>query len=168
MVKLKTDISRLRELHEKGLSVTEMAKQLSVSKGTASKQLKKLNLTVVKQGVQVAKKIADKKGEVTDHLMFLVDKAKSELDWIEETVPPKDDAEYRAWQDQKIKFAAELRKTIGAISDIAYKMFQANEVKEVLQIIDEEIGHESPECQKRIRERIQQRRDIRFAANVDR
>jgi DNA-binding transcriptional regulator GbsR (MarR family) len=167
MPKLKTDIAKLHQLHGQGLGVTEMAKELGVSKGTVSKQLKKLNLNVIKQGVHVARKIADKKDEVTDHLMFLVDKAKTELDWIESTVPPKDDSEYRAWQDQKIKFAAELRKTIGAISDIAYKMFQASEVKEILQIIDEEIGYESPECQKRIRERIQRRRDIRFAVSIN-
>jgi DNA-binding transcriptional regulator GbsR (MarR family) len=167
MVKQKTDISKLRNLHEKGLGVTEMAKQLGVSKGTASKQLKKLNLTVVKQRVQGAKKIADKKEEVTDHLMFLADKAKSELDWIEKTVPPKDDADYREWQNQKLKFAAEMRKLISAVTDIGYKLFQTSELIEILRIIDEEIGNESEECQQRIRDRLKSRRDIRFPLNLN-
>ncbi len=53
-----------------------------------------------------------------------------------------------------------MRKLITAVADIGYKLFQANEVAEIFAIIDEEIGRESVECQARIRERIQRRRNI--------
>ena len=40
--------------------------------------------------------------------------------------------DYRAWQDQKLKFAAEMRKLISAISDIGYRLFQVDETTEIL------------------------------------
>ena len=39
---------------------------------------------------------------------------------------------------------------------------EPEEVAEILRIMDEEIGLESPECQKRIRDRIERRRAVRF------
>ena len=94
--------------------------------------------------------------------MSAADKARKELEWIESSVPPKADADYRSWQDQKLKFAAEMRKLISAMSDIAFKLFKAEEVNEILNIIDQEIGCESTECQQRIRDRIRRRRAVRF------
>lgn len=164
MPALKTDISKLKRLHSKGMTVTAIARELGVDKSTVSKQLKKLNLavaTIATQG-KVAAKFVEKNDAATEHLLFLADKARSELEWIEETVPPENTGEYRAWQDQKLKFAAEMRKLINAMADIGYKLFHTNEVKEILSIMDEEIGRESKECQKRIHDRIARRRAIRF------
>ncbi|MFC1891860.1 hypothetical protein ACFLZT_05650, partial [Thermodesulfobacteriota bacterium] len=87
---------------------------------------------------------------------------------IEKEVPPKTDADYRDWQNQKLKFAAEMRKLISGMADISYKLYQANEISEILRIIDEEIGCESEECQKRIRDRLQSRQNIRFPADLNR
>jgi hypothetical protein len=78
-------------------------------------------------------------------------------------VPAKNTKEYRDWQDQKIKFAAEMRKLIKEVGDIGYKLYQAQHTEEVLSIIVEEIGHESRACQKRIYERIKTQRDISIA-----
>ena len=164
MPALKTDIEKLKALHSKGMSVTAIAQELGVHKGTVSKQLKKLNLAVATEVIrpQVAKKFVKKNDAATQHLLFLADKAKAELDWIEKTVPPKDTKAYREWQDQKLKFCAEMRKLISAMADIGYKLFHTEEVKEIIEIILEEVGNESPDCQKRIYERIERRRAIRF------
>jgi hypothetical protein len=121
----------------------------------------------VKAAVSKAPKYEQRKDAATEHLLYLADKAKFELDWIQNTVPPQNDADYREWQNQKLKFAAEMRKLISAMADIGYKLFQVSEMTEILKIIDEEIGNESSECQRRIRERLQRRRNFRFPINLD-
>jgi len=168
MAKKTIDRIKVRELFDGGKKVTEIAVKLGCGKGTISKILKEMGLTVAKAAVSAAPKYVDKKDAATDHLLFLANRAKAELDWIENTVPPKNDAEYRDWQNQKLKFAAEMRKLITAVGDIGYKLFQINELVEILRIIDEEIGNESPECQRRIRERLQRRQNIRFPVDLDR
>ena len=164
----KLDYDQVKELHDKGMMGIEIAQKLGVTRGTISKALKKMNLSVAKVAMGEAPKYEKRKDAATKHLLYLADKARSELDWIEQSVVPNNDADYREWQNQKLKFAAEMRKLIGAMADIGYKLFQAEEINEVLFIIDEEIGRESPECQKRIREKIQQRRNIRFPTFSDR
>lgn len=165
-MKQKIDRLKVKELHDKGMQVTEIANKLGVTKGAISKILKAMGVAIAKTTVVKARKYEKKQDAATDHLLFLANKARQELEWIEEEVPPKTDADYRAWQDQKLKFAAEMRKLISAIADIGYKLFQNKETSEVLRIIDEEIGNESKECQRRIRERLRQRRDVRFPMHL--
>jgi len=157
----KLDYQKIQELRDKGLSLTAIAKQLSCTKGAVSKILKKMGKTVATKAVEAAPKYEKKFSQATDHLLYLADRARSELNWLDDIEPQTND-QYRNWQDQKLKFAAEMRKLISAISDISYKLFQAEEIREILQIIDEEIGCESLECQKKIRDRIERRRAIRF------
>ena len=162
------DRVQVKEFYDEGLKVTAIADRLDVSKGAISKVLKEMGLNVAKAAVVAAPKYEKRKDAATEHLLFLADRAKAELEWIENSVPPKTDADYREWQNQKLKFAAEMRKLIAAIADIGYKLFQVNEVSEVLRIIDEEIGNESQACQRRIRERLERRRNIRFPIDLDR
>jgi IS30 family transposase len=163
----KIDYVKVKELHDSGMKGIDIAKKFGVTKGTISKALKKMGHESAKAAVVAAPKYEKRRDAATKHLLYLADKAKIELDWIEKTVPPINDADYREWQNQKLKFAAEMRKLISAMADIGYKLFQVEEVNEVIRIIDEEIGHESESCQKRIRERIQQRRNIRFPSAIN-
>ena len=167
MAKKIIDRLKVKGLFDEGKKVVEIASELGCGKGTVSKILKEMGLEVVKAAVSAAPKYEQRKDAATEHLIYLADKARCELDWIEDTVPPKNDSEYRQWQDQKLKFAAEMRKLISAMADIGYKLFQASEMVAILKIIDEEIGNESPECQRRIRERLQHRRNIRFPVDFD-
>jgi len=161
------DRTEVKTMFDNGITVTAIANQLGVTKGAISKVLKQMGIAVVKAALPDAPKYAERKDAASEHLMTLINKARSELDWIEETVPPSNDGEYREWQNQKLKFAAEMRKLISSMADIGYKLYQASEVAEVLKIIDEEIGNESPECQHRIRERIKSRRNYRFPLRFD-
>jgi predicted transcriptional regulator len=172
MVALKTDIRKLQALHSAGMSVTEMAEALGVDKSNVSRQLKKLGLAVAAVTVRRTAENAARDKTATEHykeenaaikhLLFLADKAKSQLEWIEETVPPQATKEYREWMDSKLSWAAEMRKLIDAMSDVGYKLFHTEEIKEILGIILDEIGNEAPDCQKRIYARIERRRAIRF------
>jgi DNA-binding FrmR family transcriptional regulator len=158
------DYDIIVELHDRGVKGAEIARQIGATKGAVSKALKKLGREVTKCAVAEAAAHHKKKTAAVEHLLFLCDRAKRELEWIDAEVRPANTGDYRAWQDQKLKFAAEMRKLISAISEIGYKLFQVEEVSEILKIIDEEIGIESEECQKRIRDRIERRRAVRFPA----
>ena len=155
------DRLRVRELHDQGKSVSDIAKEMGCGKGAISKILKTMGLCIVKSAAEEAPRYVEKKNIALENLNYLMDKAKQELEWIEDTVPSKNDAEYRAWQDQKLKFCAELRKLIAAIGDIGFKLFHAQSMSEVIEEILDEIAEESPDCRRRILARIDRRRKMR-------
>jgi len=161
------DYEKIRKLRDDGWKLDRIAEEIGTTKGAVSKALKKMGRAVTAAAVEAAPRYEQKRDVATEHLLYLCDKARSELQWIEDSVPPSTTEDYRAWQDQKLKFAAEMRKLIAAVADVGYKLFQTEEVREILEIIDQEVGYESPECQKRIRDRIQQRRALRFPAQFD-
>lgn len=167
MARKTIDRIKVRELHDNGAKVVDIAAELGCGKGTISKILKAMGLEVAKAAVSAAPRYEKRKNQATEHLLYLADRARVELDWIESTVPPKKNADYREWQNQKLKFAAEMRKLINTITDVGYKLFQISEMAEILKIIDEEIGNESKSCQLRIRERLQRRRNIRFPVDFN-
>ena len=156
------DNLKVKEMADNGLKAPEIARKIGCHRSAIYKIMKKMNLETTKAAVVRGEKYEAKKSAATEHLLYLADKARKEIEWIENTVPPQNDDEYRAWQQQKLKFSSEIRKLINAMADIGYKMFQVSEVNAVIGIILEEISNESDECAKRIRDRIQHRRDIRF------
>jgi DNA-binding Lrp family transcriptional regulator len=170
MAEQKVDYSKLEQLLSENpkVKVRQVADALGISKGTASKALKKLGHAFSKDvASRSIPAIVDKKTSAMDYLLSLVKKAKEDLEWIEKSIPPQVTEDFRLWQEQKMKISGEIRKTITAIGDIAYKFYHAEEVKETLEIIIQEVGCESEDCQKRIRQRIQARRDIRLPFNID-
>lgn len=79
--KLKTDIPKLRELHAKGMRVTDIAKQLGVAKGTISSQLKNLGLAAVRSiVVEQAPKFVEKRLDAIDQLCHINKVANKILD----------------------------------------------------------------------------------------
>jgi hypothetical protein len=88
-------------------------------------------------------------------LSLLIVRATEELEWIKNYVPQSANENYRAWQEVTIKHMAEIRKLISSMSDIEYKLNHVDNVQKALLIMYEEIGHESRECQKRIRDRLE-------------
>ena len=158
----KIDPAIVRELYDKGRSVTQIASDNDWSKGGVSKALRRMGIEITRAVLPDAPKYVDAQDEATKNLLVIAAKLTGELAWIEKEIPPEATQEYRAWQDQKVKFSAEFRKLMSAIGDIGFKLFQAREVKEVLGDFVDEIGKESPETQRRIYERIKRRRDLRF------
>ena len=156
------DYKRVQELLDEGNKPIEIARIMGVTRGAISKVIKKLNLAVTSIALEAATDYVARKNKAADELMALTAKAKAELEFMEKEVPPKATKAYRAWQDQKLKFCVEIRKLISTMGDIAYKLYQSQEVEEKLRIIDEEIGRESMDCQRRIRDRLDRRESIRF------
>ena len=156
------DYQAIAALHDKGLGVNAIARQIGATSGAVSKALKKLGRDSTRCAMPAAVKQHEKRVQVQEHLLFFLNDYMAEFQRLNEVNP--EERIFGDLLDRKIALGAESRKIVSALADIAYKMFQAEEVAEILKIIDEEIGNESLECQARIRERIERRRAIRFPA----
>jgi len=158
----KIDRIQLNEYLNEGKSQAEIARIFSVSEAAISKAVRRFNLTVAQDvATKQASDLEKKKKTAMDRLMDLVGKCENELGWIEEIHPPSNDSEYQTWQDQKIKHVAEIRKLISSMADIRVKIYHVESVEKALSIMYEEIGRESVEVQKKIRNRLQ-RASINF------
>ena len=150
------DRIQLNEYLNEGKSQADCAKIFNVSEAGISKAVRRFNLTVAQDvATKQASELEDKKKNAMDRLMDLVGKCEDELGWIETSHPPSTDADYQTWQDQKIKHTAEIRKLISAMADIRVKIYHVESVEKALAVMYEEIGRESIETQKRIRDRLQ-------------
>lgn len=158
------DYDAVAKLHGEGFRVIDIAERLGVHKATISKALKKLSRDVTRCVMPAAAQQYEKKTALMESLFFFVSDYMQLYRAGSEGKPPESAAGYAAWLDCQLKLGIESRKVVTAIADISFKMFQAEEVAEILKIMDEEIGLESIECQKRIRDRIERRRAVRFPA----
>jgi hypothetical protein len=158
------DYKAVAELSGQGLRVVEIAERLKSTKGAVSKALKKMDRDVTRCVMPAAVEQYEKKVQVQEHLLFFLTDYMSEFRRLNDEKPPSNADVFGEWLNQKLALGAESRKVVSTLSDICYRMFQAEEVAEILKIMDEEIGHESVECQARIRDRIEKRRAIRFPA----
>lgn len=162
---LKIDPIKLNELLEEGKTTNEIAKYFSCSAGAVSQAKRRLGVDVCKVAVltelrernsigKSAPLIVNSTDDAKRHLSDLIIRCRNELDWISGSVKQKDDADYRAWQETIIKHIAEIRKLISSMADIEYKLHHVSVVEKALLIMFREIGNESAECQKRIRDRL--------------
>lgn len=152
---VKIDKKQLNKYLSEGKNQSECARLFNVSEAAISKAVKKFNFAVIQNVAKQADELVVTKRTAMDRLMDLVGKCENELQWIEETHPPSEKEDYQTWQDQIIKFAAETRKLINTMADIRTKIYHVESVERTLKVIYEEIGKESLETQKRIRDRLQ-------------
>jgi len=156
MSEIKIDRIQLNQYLNAGKSQAEIARIFNVSEAAISKAVRRFNLKVAKDvATRQASDLEEKKKTAMDRLMDLVGKCENELEWIEQSHPPSENADYQTWQDQKIKHTAEIRKLISAMADIRTKIYHVESVEKALAIMYKEIGKESIETQKRIRDRLQ-------------
>ena len=156
----KIDPHELDRLLGERKTTGEIAAHFGCTPGAVSQAKRRLGVAVAQsvavQEVREAPLIVAKRQDAMGRLMDLVGQCEAQLGWIEQHVTPAENGDYREWQDQIIKFTAETRKLFSAMADIRYKLYRAETVERALLIMFEEIGRESPECQKRIRDRLQQ------------
>ena len=155
----------LEKLIAQGLKKVEIARHLGVSSTAVTKAIRKYGLTIAMiaatgkaaapaRTVYQVGGVVEKRHRALEILAELANKVKDELHWIEESIPRTQDAEYREWLEQKLKFMAEIRKVIVSMADVGYRLYQVAAVEQALKIMLEEIGRESVECQTRIRDRL--------------
>ena len=152
----KIDLQELSQLLEEAKPTSEIAKYFGCTAGAVSQAKRRLGVALAQSAAtKEAPALVEKKQTAMDRLLDLAGKCEKQLAWIEETVKPSTNDEYRAWQDQVIKFAAETRKLFSAMAQIRTTIYQVEVVEKALTIMYEAIGNESAECQRKIRDRLQ-------------
>jgi len=152
----KIDYEEMNRLLRDGKRTHEIATHFGCTPGAVSQAKRKLGVELAKTlHEKHAPVISKRQNDAMETLFNRVRECEDHLEWIASSVKPKTDAEYRAWQDQAIKLTAEVRKLITAMADIRIKIYHAEDVERALLIMYQEIGNESLECQRRIKERLQ-------------
>ena len=176
---LKIDPVELNRLLGERRSTKEIANHFNCSPGAVSQAKRRLGVAVVKVAAERKKnpdrltsvnandkKVLDASNKAAPIIINTADDAKfqlstlvtrcnDELRWIQNSVEQKSDSTYKGWQEIALKHVAEIRKLVSALADIEYKLHHVDIVEKALLIMFEEIGHESKECQKRIRDRLE-------------
>lgn len=173
---LKVDPVELNRFLGEGKSTKDIAKHFGCTPGAVSQAKRRLGVAVVKasaernhnsnQSATTRKKplnasakaapiIIKNADDAKRQLSALISRCNDELSWIQDSVEQESDSNYRSWQEIALKHVAEIRKLVSVIADIEYKLHHVDVVEKALLIMFEEIGSESKECQKRIRDRLE-------------
>lgn len=165
----KIDPKELKALVDAGKRNKEIAEHFGVTSGAVSQAVKRLQVALAATAatqmiapptrktpvsLQAAGGLVKKRNKAMEILAELANKVNDELTWIETNIPQTQDSEYRAWLEQKLKYMAEVRKVVSAMADVGTKLYQINVVEQALVVMLEEIGCESADLQKRIRDRL--------------
>ena len=155
----KINIFELEQLHRTGKTVSEIAKELGVTKGAVSKRLKSMNLAVVRDvATRSAPQVVAQKIDAMAQLSKANDIIKGELNYLQECIREADEKGRLILQDAQLKHVAEIRKQIGLLLQIAQTLYSAEQVAEFQKVVLEEIGNVEPEVKQRILNRLQERR----------
>ena len=170
---LKIDPVKLNKLLNDGKKTKEIAGFFKCSPGAVSQAKRRLGVAGVKASAEkkvgrrdastkAAPLIINNADDAKRHLSALITRCNNELEWIQDSVKQEVDSDYRAWQETAIRHVAEARKLISAIGDLEYKLHHVQTVQKALLIMFKEIGNESKECQKRIRDRLEKSQILFF------
>jgi hypothetical protein len=146
------------ELHEQGKTTKEIAAHFNCTPGAVSQAKRRLGIAVVREmasSIRAAPVIINKADDAKVELSELIAVCKDKINWIEQCVAQDTGKHYQNWQTVMLRHVAEIRKLIGAMAEIEYKLHYAEIVEKALLIMFEEIKNESKECQKRIRDRLE-------------
>jgi len=172
----KIDYKKLNEMVHSGVMTKDIAAHFGVTSAAISRAKRRFNVAVARDSAnREAPAEVDRSGTAMDSLMGLIDRCERELSWIDMEVPqptihnhpegmtPAEidrhtaaiSEEYREWQNTKLKHVAEIRKIIKTLGDLRLRFFHQATVEKALLIMFKEISRESPECQRRIRNRLE-------------
>jgi hypothetical protein len=158
------DYNKVAELHDRGLKVIEIAKELGATKGAISRAIKKLGREVVKCAVKEAEQHYEHKSDILGGLSYLFGDLMKMYQRDNRGEPPENAAALAVWLGPQLGLSGEARKVATVIADIYWKIYGVEQVTEFMRIVEEELLNESAELQKRVRDRFDRRR-IAFLPN---
>lgn len=159
MRKRKVDPVELERFLKEGLTMEKIGERFGVTKSTISKNAKALTFAKSQDVVlRAASKINDRKINAMGRLERIAKGIEDELTYVEKTMKGASGEERRAWEENHIKYNAEVRKQIALLREIALTLYNVEEVEAFKKIVLEEIGGVDEEIRKRILDRIRSRR----------
>jgi IS30 family transposase len=167
MSKKKIDEKKLIKLCEAGKSQGQIAKELKVHKATVSRAVKRMNLAVAKAVVKkqdIAPVIVEEKIDIIKQIQGINRTINCELDWIKQEIDGSDDR--LKLQDQMVKFAAEVRKQMSTLLDVAKTLYNAEEAQAFQRIVLQAIEDADPGTKEKIIQALYEIRSVGRAIRI--
>ncbi len=149
----KIDHVKLQRLLEQGLNQVEIARELGVVKSSVCKAIKRLNLSVAKAvtASEAAPVIVENKIDIMQQIRGINEKMQRHIDRIDMEVAQEEGTKDRIQlRDQLIKYAAEIRKQMSALLDVAKTLYNAEEVQAFQEIVLKAIEEADPATKEKI------------------
>jgi hypothetical protein len=160
----KIDHIKLQELLEQGLNQVEIAKEFGVVKSSVCKAIKRHNLAIAKVATasEATPVIVEQKIDIMQQIRGINEKMQRHLDLIDEEVGKKgqNTKDKIQLRDQMVRYAAEIRKQMGTLLDVAKTLYNAEESQAFQQIVINAIGEADPDTKKKIISELQQARSV--------
>lgn len=161
MRKPKIDLAEMERMVNEGKTHAEIAKHFEVTPAAVTHAAKKLGTAVAKSNLPIPTTVADgakvvirdandAKGELTK----LIQQCQDEVYRIKQSVANDLSEDTMKWKETALKHITEMRRNITALADIEYKLHHVEVVQKALLVMLEEIKNESPDCQRRIADRL--------------
>ena len=164
MPKPKFSDQQLRDAHKKGLSTTEIARELGVSQPAVAKRLKKLRLNITKAvvGPKAAEKIVKKELNAIEQIKKINDKANEILDKLTQK---SGDEEENNYEREKVaqKYMQEIRGQLKLQLEMMESLHDMKAVHEFQKEVLDTIGEVAPDVRDRIIQNLIKKRAIRSA-----
>ena len=153
-MRAKIDKVKLGELLAQGKSQAHCARIFNVSEMAISKAVRRFSITVAKRvaGKKEARELVKRKITAMDVLMEDLLNLRDKLNWIEDNKPLTAKTMKQGWLDKVLGIIGESRRLVATMTDVRIKIYSVEKVEKALMIMYEEIGKESIELQKRIRD----------------
>ena len=162
MGKAKISLMQLEQLVREGNGVCQIAKKMGVTKGSVSKRLKSLRVSISKDVVlRSAPAIVDREISAMDQLKKVNGLINKELDWIEKNIETATGERRRELQEQRLKHVGEIRREVSLLLDIASALYNVDEIKAFQESVLEVIGDVELSVKDRIVKALHERRAIR-------
>jgi DNA-binding Lrp family transcriptional regulator len=157
--KRKVDLIKIQKLKDAGMSVTDIAKKMDVSKAAISKGFKKLGLSGSQDVIlRAATQINTSKINAMAKLERIAKGIEDELTYVEKTMKTTSNAERREWEKTHIGYNAEVRKQLSLLLEISQALYRIEEVDAFKKIVLEELGKIAPEVRDKVLSALKARR----------
>jgi len=157
--KRKVDLNQISKLRDSGLSSTDIAAKIGVSKGAISQGFKKLGLSGSQDVVlRVAGQLNNSKLNAMSKLEKICGVVEGELDRIQEELKKAEGRGRIDWQEIQLKHTAEIRKQLSLLLEISQALYRIEEVDAFKRVVLEELGKIAPEARDKVMTALKQRR----------
>jgi hypothetical protein len=151
----KINLHQMEALLLSGNTMEKVGEHFGCSKSAICKAVKKLKFRVPKDiALRSASAMQLDGKHPMRQLHDIMETVKSELDYIREALKNAQGDDRRRWEDMLIKNAAEIRQQLKLVQEIAEAQLRVEGFERFKQHVLAVITEESPECAKRIIERI--------------
>jgi hypothetical protein len=168
------DRLQLQTMRKSGMTLSAIAKEFGVGKGSVCKALQELKLDSNNELTIASIPKLAKRTDVSasipalERLDRIAKIIEDELGYIQTAIKDTEGAERRAWEKIQIEHSAEIRKQLSLLKEIAIALHDVEQVEAFRQVVLDVIGSADEKLRKQILDELDHRRSFRNALGASR